>query len=51
MKVSLLSKEEEHELIEELKESFSLTEELKQPYMLSKDPMEEIERQILTLEV
>ena len=39
-----LSKEEEHELIEELKESFSLTEELKQPYMLSKDPMEDVDR-------
>ena len=45
-----VGKEDDKELIEELKRSFSLTEELKQPYMLSKDPMEEIERQILTIE-
>ena len=37
------------QFIEELKRSFSLTKELEQPYMISKDPMEEIDRQILFL--
>ena len=44
------SKDDDHQLLEELERSFCMADELEQPYMLAKEQMEDVYSKIAALE-